>query len=145
MEYIYATLTLNETGAEINEQNLTAVLEAADAPEVTESRIKAIVAALEDVDIDEIDPEAGPRSVPEPSPAAVTDPDPDPAEGFTVSELEPDDGPTDADADESDEGGGDADDGDDADAGDDAAETADEDAGGDAGPADDRSDGGGAP
>jgi large subunit ribosomal protein L12 len=52
MEYAYATLILNETGAEINERNLTAVLEAAGV-DVIESRVKAIVAALEDVDVDD--------------------------------------------------------------------------------------------
>ncbi|QCC47176.1 50S ribosomal protein P1 [Halobellus limi] len=52
MEYVYAALTLNESGAEINEENITAVLEAADV-DVEESRVKALVAALEDVDIDE--------------------------------------------------------------------------------------------
>lgn len=58
MEYIYATLTLNETGQEINERNLTDVLEAAGA-DVVESRVKAIVAALEDVDLHTIGAEAG--------------------------------------------------------------------------------------
>jgi large subunit ribosomal protein L12 len=52
MEYVYAALILNETGAEINEENLTDVLESAGA-DVEESRVKALVAALEDVDIDE--------------------------------------------------------------------------------------------
>jgi large subunit ribosomal protein L12 len=52
MEYVYAALTLNESGAEINEENITAVLEAAGV-DVEESRVKALVAALEDVDIDE--------------------------------------------------------------------------------------------
>lgn len=52
MEYAYAALILNETGAEINEHNLTAVLEAADAT-VIESRTKALVAALEGVDLDD--------------------------------------------------------------------------------------------
>ena len=33
MEYVYAALTLNESGAEINEENITAVLEAADPEE----------------------------------------------------------------------------------------------------------------
>ena len=51
MEYAYATCILNETNAEINEQNLTAVLEAAGA-DVQTSRVKAIVAALEAIDID---------------------------------------------------------------------------------------------
>src|SRR6056297_2277201 len=52
MEYVYAALILNETGEEINEDNLTGVLEAAGV-DVEESRVKALIAALEDVDIDE--------------------------------------------------------------------------------------------
>lgn len=50
MEYAYATCILNESGEEINEQNLKAVLEAAGCP-VQESRVKAIVAALEDIEV----------------------------------------------------------------------------------------------
>ena len=57
MEYVYAALILNETGEEINEDNLTGVLEAAGV-DVEESRVKALVAALEDVDIDEAVSEA---------------------------------------------------------------------------------------
>jgi len=57
MEYVYAALILNESGAEINEENLTDVLEAAGV-DVEESRVKALVAALEDVDIDEAVEEA---------------------------------------------------------------------------------------
>ncbi|MFC3959923.1 50S ribosomal protein P1 [Halovivax cerinus] len=52
MEYVYAALILNEADAEINEDNLTDVLDAAGV-DVEESRVKALVAALEDVDIDE--------------------------------------------------------------------------------------------
>ena len=52
MEYVYAALILNETEEEINEENITAVLEAAGV-DVEESRVKALVAALEDVDIEE--------------------------------------------------------------------------------------------
>lgn len=52
MEYVYAALILNESGEEINEENLTNVLDAAGV-DVEESRVKALVAALEDVDIDE--------------------------------------------------------------------------------------------
>jgi large subunit ribosomal protein L12 len=57
MEYVYAALILNETGEELNEDNLTGVLEAAGV-DVQESRVKALVAALEDVDIDEAVAEA---------------------------------------------------------------------------------------
>ncbi|WP_280587006.1 50S ribosomal protein P1 [Halorubrum sp. Boch-26] len=52
MEYVYAALILNETGEEINEDNIIGVLEAAGV-DVEESRVKALVAALEDVDIEE--------------------------------------------------------------------------------------------
>ena len=52
MEYVYAALILHETDEEINEDNLTDVLEAAGV-DVEESRVKALVAALEDVDIEE--------------------------------------------------------------------------------------------
>jgi large subunit ribosomal protein L12 len=52
MEYVYAALILHESGEEINEDNLTDVLNAAGV-DVEESRVKALVAALEDVDIEE--------------------------------------------------------------------------------------------
>jgi large subunit ribosomal protein L12 len=52
MEYVYAALILNESGEEINEDNITAVLEAAGV-DVEQSRVKALVAALEDVDIED--------------------------------------------------------------------------------------------
>lgn len=52
MEYIYAALILNESGEEITEDNVTGVLEAADV-DVEESRVKALIAALEDVDIED--------------------------------------------------------------------------------------------
>ena len=52
MEYVYAALILHETDEEINEDNLTDVLEAAGI-DVEESRAKALVAALEDVDVEE--------------------------------------------------------------------------------------------
>lgn len=52
MEYIYAALILNEADEEITEDNVTGVLEAANV-DVEESRVKALIAALEDVDIEE--------------------------------------------------------------------------------------------
>ena len=52
MEYVYAALILNESDEEINEDNITSVLEAAGV-DVEQSRVKALVAALEDVDIEE--------------------------------------------------------------------------------------------
>ena len=52
MEYVYAALILHESGEELNEDNITAVLESAGV-DVEQSRVKALVAALEDVDIEE--------------------------------------------------------------------------------------------
>jgi large subunit ribosomal protein L12 len=57
MEYVYAALLLHESGEEINEDNVTAVLETAGIT-VEESRVKALVAALEDVDIEDAVEEA---------------------------------------------------------------------------------------
>ena len=53
MEYVYAALLLHAAGKEITEENLKAVLEAAGATP-DEARIKALVAALEGVNIDEV-------------------------------------------------------------------------------------------
>lgn len=50
MEYIYAAMILHTTEKEINEENVTKILEAAGV-EVEDSRVKALIAALEDVDI----------------------------------------------------------------------------------------------
>lgn len=52
MEYAYATLLLDESNEEINETNLTAVLEASGHA-VETSRVKALVAALEGVTLDD--------------------------------------------------------------------------------------------
>ena len=52
MELIYAALTLHEAGKEVNEDNLESIVDAADL-DVEDSEISALVAALEDVDIEE--------------------------------------------------------------------------------------------
>ncbi|AEH61823.1 ribosomal protein 60S [Methanosalsum zhilinae DSM 4017] len=52
MEYIYAALLMHSAGKEITEDGITSVLEAAGV-EVNEARVKALIAALEDVDIEE--------------------------------------------------------------------------------------------
>ncbi|MDQ1275467.1 MAG: large subunit ribosomal protein [Euryarchaeota archaeon] len=52
MEYIYAALLLHNAGKAITEEAISAVLKAAGI-EVNESRAKALVAALEGVDIEE--------------------------------------------------------------------------------------------
>uniref|UniRef100_UPI000A45BEAF 50S ribosomal protein L12 n=1 Tax=Methanoculleus chikugoensis TaxID=118126 RepID=UPI000A45BEAF len=52
MEYIYAALLLHNAGKDVTEENVTAVLNAAGV-EVQDARVKALVAALEDVNIEE--------------------------------------------------------------------------------------------
>ena len=52
MEYIYAALLLHNAGKDVTEENVTAVLKAAGVA-VEDARVKALVAALEDVNIDE--------------------------------------------------------------------------------------------
>jgi large subunit ribosomal protein L12 len=52
MEYIYAAMLLHKAGKEINEQNLTQILTAAGINADT-VRVKALVASLAEVKIDE--------------------------------------------------------------------------------------------
>ena len=52
MEYLYAALTVHNAGEEVTEDTVTDVLEAAGV-DVDESRVRALAAALEDVDIDD--------------------------------------------------------------------------------------------
>ena len=52
MEYVYAALLLHKTGQEITEDNLTKVVTATGA-EVDASKVKVLIAALKDVNIDE--------------------------------------------------------------------------------------------
>ena len=52
MEYVYAALLLNATENDINEENVTAILSAAGV-DVDDARVKALIASLEDVDIEE--------------------------------------------------------------------------------------------
>src|SRR5215831_13540776 len=52
MEYVYAALLLHKEKKEINEANISNVIKASGA-EVNEAQVKALVAALADVNIDE--------------------------------------------------------------------------------------------
>ena len=52
MEYVYAAMLLHKAGQKVDEHNVKHVLEAAHV-KVDESRVKALVAALEGVNIDE--------------------------------------------------------------------------------------------
>jgi large subunit ribosomal protein L12 len=52
MNEVYAALILHEAKKEINEENIKKILEAAGA-QVEETKIKALVAALQGINIDE--------------------------------------------------------------------------------------------
>ena len=52
MEYVYSAMLLHSAGKEISEANITKVLEAAGA-KVDSSRVKALQASLEGIDIEE--------------------------------------------------------------------------------------------
>jgi len=52
MEYIYSAMLLHKAGQEVNEGNVKKVLESVGV-KVDETRVKALVAALEGVNIDE--------------------------------------------------------------------------------------------
>jgi large subunit ribosomal protein L12 len=52
MEYVYAAMLLHKAGKEINEKNLTGVLKAAGV-NADPVRLKALVASLAEVEIDE--------------------------------------------------------------------------------------------
>lgn len=52
MEYIYAAMILHSADKDINEDNIKSIIEAAGI-DADDARIKALIAALEDVDIDE--------------------------------------------------------------------------------------------
>ena len=62
MEYVYAALLLHKQKKEINEANITNVIKASGAA-VNEAQVKALVAALSDVNIDEAIKAAAPVAV----------------------------------------------------------------------------------
>jgi large subunit ribosomal protein L12 len=69
MEYIYAALLLHKAGKEINDAHVKKVLEAAGV-HADEGRIKALLAALDGVNIDEAIKSAAPIAVAAPAAAA---------------------------------------------------------------------------
>lgn len=74
MEYIYASLILNQIGNEINEENIEKILNAAGA-KANKAQIKAVIAALEGVDINEAIQSAAvvaPAAAPAPAPTETT-------------------------------------------------------------------------
>jgi len=52
MEYVYAALMLHKLKKEVNEANVTSIVKASGA-EVNEAQVKALVASLADVNIEE--------------------------------------------------------------------------------------------
>lgn len=52
MEYVYAALMLHKLKKDVTEENVTSIVKASGA-EVNEAQVKALVASLADVDIDE--------------------------------------------------------------------------------------------
>lgn len=80
MEYVYAALILHKVGKEVNEGNITHVIEAAGI-KADPTRVKALVASLAEVDIDEAikaPPAFMPAaSVPTTVPLAVTETKPE--------------------------------------------------------------------
>ena len=80
MEYIYAALLLHDSGKEVTEDGMTAVMKAAGV-EAEVGRVKALISALNDVDIDEAMAQAQPAyaaaapAMPAQAPAAAPAPE----------------------------------------------------------------------
>ena len=68
MEYVYAALMLHKLQKEVTEENVTNIVKASGA-EVNEAQVKAVVASLADVDIEEAI-KAAPVAVAAAAPAA---------------------------------------------------------------------------
>ena len=73
MEYVYAALLLHRAGKEISEENVKKVLSAAGV-NPDEARVKALVAALSEVNIDEVLKSATAMPVAPAAPAAAQPP-----------------------------------------------------------------------
>jgi large subunit ribosomal protein L12 len=69
MEYVYAALLLHKAGKPVDENGVTSVLKSAGVA-VNEARVKALVAALEGVNIDEAISKAAFAAAPAPVAAA---------------------------------------------------------------------------
>jgi len=70
MEYVYASLILHIAGKEINEKNISSILDAAGI-NTNQAQAKSIVAALENINIDDaIKSAALPMATPAAAPAA---------------------------------------------------------------------------
>ena len=78
MEYIYAALLLHNSDKEITEDGITAIMKAAGI-EADKGRIKALISALGDVNIDEAMAQAQPAYAPAPMAAQAPMPAPETA------------------------------------------------------------------
>jgi len=70
MKYVYAAMLLHSSGQKISEENVKKVLTAAGV-NFDEARVKALVAAISEVNIDEAIKAASVIAVPAPGPAAA--------------------------------------------------------------------------
>lgn len=70
MEYVYAAMLLHKAGKEINEKNVSEVLTAAGVS-ADAARVKALVASIAEVDIDEAIKSAPAMMAAAPAPAAA--------------------------------------------------------------------------
>ena len=83
MEYVYAALLIHKAGGQVTEDSVKKVMEAAGV-KVEEAKVKALVASLEGVDIDEAVKKA--VAAPAAAPAAAA-----PAEGEAKKEEKKED------------------------------------------------------
>ncbi|MBS3108768.1 50S ribosomal protein P1 [Candidatus Woesearchaeota archaeon] len=72
MELLYAALLLHKLGKPVNEVSIKKVLESADAS-VDETKIKALISALADIDIEKVIKEASMPVAAAPQAAAKTE------------------------------------------------------------------------
>ena len=88
MEYVYAALLLHNAGKDVTEDAITGILQAADV-DVDATRVKALVASLEGVDIQEaIEKAAFAAPAAGAAPAAVAEDAPAAAEEVVAEEEE---------------------------------------------------------
>lgn len=87
MEYVYAAMLLHKAGKEVNEEAVKKVLDAAGVA-VDDARVKALIASLEGVNIDEAIEKAATVA----APAAAAAPSA-PAEGDKGGEKKPEKDP----------------------------------------------------
>ena len=88
MEYVYAALLLHNAGKDVTEDAITGILQAADV-DVDATRVKALVASLEGVDIQEaIEKAAFAAPAAAGAPAAVAEEAPAAAEEAAAEEEE---------------------------------------------------------